>query len=51
MIYHTHSQEMFADSVEGDASTSIVGIGDYLTALLNDTYHIYPPCTTQVSTT
>lgn len=40
LIYHTHSQEMFADSVEGDASTSIVGIGDYLTALLNDTYHI-----------
>ena len=40
LVYHTHSQEMFADSVEGDASTSIVGIGDYLTALLNDTYHI-----------
>ena len=40
LIYHTHSQEMFADSVEGDASTSIVGIGDYRTALLNDTYHI-----------
>lgn len=40
LIYHTHSQEMFADSVEGDVSTSIVGIGDYLTALLNDTYHI-----------
>ena len=40
LIYHTHSQEMFADSVEGDPSTSIVGIGDYLTTLLNDTYHI-----------
>lgn len=40
LIYHTHSQEMFADSVEGDVSTSIVGIGDYLTSLLNDTYHI-----------
>lgn len=40
LIYHTHSQEMFADSVEGDVSTSIVGIGDYLTSLLTDTYHI-----------
>lgn len=40
LIYHTHSQEMFADSVEGDASTSIVGVGDYLTSLLTDTYHI-----------
>ena len=40
LIYHTHSQEMFADSVPGDPSTSIVGVGDYLTTLLNDTYHI-----------
>lgn len=40
LIYHTHSQEMFADSVPGDTSTSIVGIGDYLTNLLNNTYHI-----------
>lgn len=40
LIYHTHSQEMFADSVAGDASTSIVGVGDYLTDLLNNTYHI-----------
>lgn len=40
LIYHTHSQEMFADSAAGDPSTSIVGIGDYLTELLNETYHI-----------
>ena len=40
LIYHTHSQETFADSVPGDDSTSIVGIGDYLTELLNNTYHI-----------
>ena len=40
LIYHTHSQEMFADSVPGDPSTSIVGIGDYLTDRLNQTYHI-----------
>lgn len=40
LVYHTHSQEAFADSVAGDTSTTIVGIGDYLTSLLNDTYHI-----------
>lgn len=34
LIYHTHSQEAFADSVEGDVSTTIIGIGDYLTELL-----------------
>ena len=35
LIFHTHSQEEFADSVPGDASTSIVGIGQYLTDKLN----------------
>jgi len=35
LIFHTHSQEEFADSIPGDPSTSIVGIGDYLTELLN----------------
>lgn len=35
LIFHTHSQEEFADSVPGDPSTSIVGIGEYLTQLLN----------------
>ena len=34
LIYHTHSQERFADSVPGDAATSIVGAGEYLTQLL-----------------
>lgn len=34
LIYHTHSQETFLDSVEGDVSTSILGIGDYLAELL-----------------
>ena len=38
LIYHTHSQEGFADSVEGDPSTSIVGVGDYLAQILTDTY-------------
>lgn len=35
LIFHTHSQETFADSVPGDPTTSIVGIGEYLTELLN----------------
>ena len=34
LIYHTHSQEDFADSVPGDESTTIVGMGSYLTTLL-----------------
>ncbi|MDD2978758.1 MAG: stage II sporulation protein P [Hespellia sp.] len=36
LIFHTHSQEFFADSVEGDASTSIVGVGGYLTEKLKE---------------
>ena len=35
LIFHTHSQEEFADSIPGDPSTSIVGIGEYLTQLMN----------------
>lgn len=38
LIYHSHSQEDFIDSVPGDPSTTIVGVGDYLTTLLQDTY-------------
>lgn len=38
LIYHTHSQETFLDSVEGDVNTSIIGIGDYLTQLLEERY-------------
>lgn len=34
LIYHTHSQEAFADSIPGDESTTIVGMGSYLTTLL-----------------
>ena len=40
LIYHTHSQEGYADSVPGDANTSIVGMGTYLTDLLNQKYGI-----------
>jgi len=38
LIYHTHSQEAFADSVEGDESTSIMGVGDRLTEILTQEY-------------
>lgn len=38
LIYHTHSQEGFVDSVPGDNSTTIVGVGEYLTQILRETY-------------
>lgn len=38
LIYHTHSQEGFADSVEGDTSTTVIGVGDYLVQLLQERY-------------
>ncbi len=38
LIYHTHSQETFADSIPGDASTSIVGAGEKLAQLLRNQY-------------
>ena len=38
LIYHTHSQEDFIDSIEGDDTTSIVGVGDYLTEILTKQY-------------
>ena len=40
LIYHTHSQEGYVGSVEGDASSSVVAIGDYLTELLTEQYGI-----------
>ena len=36
LIYHTHSQEGFVDSVPGDNSTTIVGVGEYLAELLRE---------------
>ena len=39
LIFHTHSQEAFADS-DGTAATSIMAVGEYLTKLLNETYGI-----------
>lgn len=38
LIYHTHSQEGFVDSLPGDSSTTIVGVGAYLAELLRNNY-------------
>lgn len=38
LIYHTHSQEGYADSTAGDASTTVVGVGDYLAKILTEQY-------------
>lgn len=38
LIYHTHSNEGYADSIAGDKSTTVVGVGDYLTTLLTEQY-------------
>lgn len=38
LIYHTHSQECYLDSVEGDSESSVVAVGEYLSKLLTDKY-------------
>lgn len=38
LIYHTHSQETFADSIPEDSKTSIMGAGEYLAGILQDIY-------------
>jgi len=38
LIYHTHSQEAFADSVPGDKSTTIIGAGEHLAQILREKY-------------
>lgn len=38
LIYHTHGQEGFVDSVNGDPNTGIIGVGNYLTTLLTEQY-------------
>ena len=38
LIYHTHSQEMFEDSVEGDENTSVIGVGNYLEQILEEVF-------------
>ncbi|MFT3983513.1 MAG: stage II sporulation protein P [Lachnospiraceae bacterium] len=34
LVYHTHSQEEYINSVEGDLSTTVVGVGERLSELL-----------------
>ena len=36
LIYHTHSQEGYLNSVGGDETTTVVGVGDYLETLLEE---------------
>lgn len=36
LIYHTHSQEEFADYSQGNREATIVGVGDYLSELLKE---------------
>lgn len=38
LIYHSHSQETFIDSREGEPEDTVVGVGNYLTELLTETY-------------
>lgn len=38
LIYHTHSQEGYIDSTEGDADTSVVAVGEYLAQILTEEY-------------
>ena len=38
LIYHTHSQEMFADSDPKDVNTSVIGVGEHLAQILRDQY-------------
>lgn len=40
LIYHTHSQEAFRDSRAGEVSDTIMGMGAYLSEILNHTYGI-----------
>ncbi len=38
LVYHTHSQEAYADSRKGEVEDTIVGVGSYLTKLLEEKY-------------
>ena len=40
LIFHTHATEDFADTVPGDPSTTIVGVGEQLAVNLRETYGI-----------
>lgn len=38
LIYHTHSQEAFTDSIPGNAQTGIMGVGEVLAEILRKQY-------------
>lgn len=38
LIYHTHSQELYADSDPEDMNTGVIGIGEYLKQILEEQY-------------
>lgn len=38
LIYHTHSQEAYRDSVPGEVNDTVVGVGSYLTQILTEQY-------------
>lgn len=38
LIYHTHSQEGYADSIDGDPKTTVVGVGEQLAEILRKEY-------------
>ena len=38
LIYHTHSQEAYIDSKEGVVEDTVVGVGSYLTKILENDY-------------
>lgn len=40
LIYHTHSQEGYADSKAGNASDTVVGVGEQLKKVLEEKYHV-----------
>lgn len=40
LIYHTHSQEGYADSEAGNADDTVVGVGEQLKKVLEEKYHV-----------
>lgn len=38
LIYHTHATEAFSDSADGEEKDTIVGVGDYLSEILETSY-------------
>lgn len=40
LIYHTHSQETYADSEPGNSDDTVVGVGSQLAKVLEEKYHV-----------